>query len=109
MCYLDETMDDNTILNKLKSFINMNDYDYNNIIYQSYEYTKNNLSYNNAVIHFNKIFNNITNNTENNQIFTHIYENKLWHKEYGSGEGSSIEFNKYDYIPFLKTLLNSLY
>ena len=32
MCLLNETMTDDTILSKLKAFINLSDSDYNNII-----------------------------------------------------------------------------
>ena len=106
MCLLDETMTDDTILSKLKAFINLSDSDYNNIIKASHEYTSNNLSYENGLINFDNIFDNITNNiiennTENNKVFTHIYENKIWHKDGGSGDGSTIEFNKEEYIPFI--------
>jgi hypothetical protein len=44
-------------------------------------------------------------------VFTNIYENKLWgnnnHTEYkgSSGEGSHINYNKDNYIPFLKTFI----
>ena len=45
------------------------------------------------------------------QIFTNVYESKLWgdntNKEYngGSGPGSSIYYNKDNYVPFLKKFI----
>lgn len=112
MCLLDETMNDNTILSKLKAFINLSNSDYNNIIKASYEYTSNNLSYEKGLIKLDNIFDSITdniieNNTENNKVFTHIYENKIWHKEGGSGDGSTIEFNKEEYIPFITKFIET--
>ena len=40
------------------------------------------------------------------QIFTNIYENKMWgDSEFNSGPGSEIEPNKDTYIPFLKKFI----
>jgi hypothetical protein len=36
-------------------------------------------------------------------IFTYIYENKIWGGT--SGDGSTIEYNISDYIPFLKNFI----
>jgi hypothetical protein len=47
------------------------------------------------------------------RIFSHIYENKLWgnnnHNEYkgSSGDGSGVDYNKKDYIPFLKNFIKT--
>jgi hypothetical protein len=46
------------------------------------------------------------------QVFTNIYENKLWgnngNPEYNgsSGSGSDVDFNKDSYVPFLKKFIN---
>jgi len=109
MCLLDETMSDNTIISKLKTFINLSNNDYNTIINNSYEYTKNNLLYSNGILTLDNIIDSMDNNTENNKIFTYIYENKVWHENGGSGNGSTIEFNKDEYIPFVKKFINTHY
>jgi hypothetical protein len=46
------------------------------------------------------------------EIFTNIYENKVWGDNYNleykgsSGGGSDIDYNKNTYIPFLKKIIN---
>ena len=62
MCLLDETMSDNTIISKLKAFISLSNNDYNNIINNSYQYTKNNLLYSNGILALNNIIDSMDNN-----------------------------------------------
>lgn len=40
-----------------------------------------------------------------NDVFDNIYSNQHWYGG-GSGEGSTIEFNKNDYIPYLRNYIN---
>ena len=65
MCYVNETMSDEEILDKINHYINLPINEYNNIINNSYLITKNNFIYENANDKFNKIMEFIIN--ENNQ------------------------------------------
>ena len=65
MCYVNETMSDEEILDKINNYINLPINEYNNIINNSYLITKNNFIYENANDKFNKIMEFIIN--ENNQ------------------------------------------
>ena len=65
MCYVNETMSDEEILDKINHYINLPINEYNNIINNSYLITKNNFIYENANDKFNKIMEFIIN--ENNE------------------------------------------
>ena len=128
MCLLDETDSDDIIIEKLKNILSLSNKDYNMIIDESYNISMNNYTYDQSLIRFNKIINyicendtinndtinndtinndTINNDTINNQIFSYIYDNKIWNEgNGGSGEGSSIDNNIDTYIPFLKNFIN---
>ena len=65
MCYLDENMSDNEIIDKLKLYLNLNKNDYNTLIKKSYNITNSCFSYKNAIDYFNHLLTFI--DSQNNQ------------------------------------------
>ena len=121
MCLLEETYTDELIIHKLKNILSLSSEEYNNIVKKSYEISMENYTYTQGLEKFDKIFNyiynlqenntnnvnnTINNNTVNNDIFSKIYDNNIWNMgKGGSGEGSSIEYNKNTYIPFMRQFI----
>jgi hypothetical protein len=60
MCLLDETDNDEVIIEKIKNILNLSKEDYNDIIRESYKISIENHSYTNAIERFNKIINYIS-------------------------------------------------
>ena len=64
MCLLDENDDDNTIIEKIKTILNLSKKDYFKIINDSYNISINNYSYTQGLNKFNKVINYINTNTK---------------------------------------------
>ena len=64
MCLLDENADDNIIIEKIKTILNLSKKDYFKIINDSYNISINNYSYTQGLNRFNKVINYINTNTK---------------------------------------------
>jgi predicted transcriptional regulator len=62
MCLLEEKYDDNTIIDKIKTILNLSKKDYFKIINDSYNISINNYSYTQGLNKFNKVINYINTN-----------------------------------------------
>ena len=72
MCYLDENMSDEQIIDKLKLYLDLNKNDYNTLVKKSYNITNSCFTYKNASDYFNHLLNFIDNhdnkNNQNNDL-----------------------------------------